>query len=165
LGEIFAFTSGLYFRGKLAYCKAFAAAPSEMPAALVVTPGYGLVPPEEVITLAQLREIAAIPIDAAEPRYRAPLERDCSTLKEAAGPQCEFVLLGSVASRKYIDPLFGVFGDRLFFPAEFVGRGDMSRGALMLRCAQSGVELSYLPTGSETRHGQRPPKLPRYTSK
>jgi len=27
----------------------------------------------------------------------------------------------------------------LFFPAEFVGRGDMSRGGLMLRCVSAGV--------------------------
>ena len=45
----------------------------------------------------------------------------------------QFVLLGSVATDKYVGPLLDVFGDRLYFPATFAGRGDMSRGGLLLR--------------------------------
>jgi hypothetical protein len=71
------------------------------------------------------------------------------------------VLLGSIASDKYVDLLLEVFGERLLFPAEFVGRGDMSRGGLMLRCATAGVEMSYLPVAGAKRHGPRPPRLPR----
>jgi hypothetical protein len=52
-----------------------------------------------------------------------------------------------------------VFGERLMFPAEFVGRGDMSRGGLMLRSVQSGEPLTYVPLLGATRHGPRPPKL------
>jgi hypothetical protein len=161
LGELFTFMSGLYFRGKLAYAQAFAAAPEGIPAAFVITAGMGLIPPETKITLAHLQAIAAVPVDAADARYREPLERDCRALDDLAGPDCHYVLLGSVASVKYVEPLAGVFGDRLLFPEEFVGRGDMSRGGLMLRCARAGLELNYVPLGKETRHGKRPPKLPR----
>jgi hypothetical protein len=37
----------------------------------------------------------------------------------------------------------------------------MSRGGLMLRCARAGVPLTYAPLGNLTRHGPRPPKLPK----
>jgi predicted kinase len=162
LGEAFEFMSGLYFRGKLAYSKAFAAPPPDIPGAFVITAGSGLVPPETVITIEQLEYIATIPIDAGDVRYREPLERACHTLNEIAGPNCDFVLLGSVATLKYLEPMFGVFEHRLLFPEEFVGRGDMSRGGLMLRCARAGTQLTYVPLGKVTRHGPRPPKLPRW---
>lgn len=161
LGEAFAFMSGLYFRGKLAYAQAFAAPPEGIPGSFVITSGYGLVPPEAVITIEHLQQIAAVPIDAADDRYRQPLERDCRTLDEIAGPDCDFILLGSVATVKYLQPMFGVFGHRLLFPEEFAGRGDMSRGGLLLRCARAGVQLTYVPAGNLTRHGPRPPKLPK----
>ncbi len=162
LGEVFAFVSGLYFRGKLAYSQAFAAPPEGVPASLVITGGKGLVPPEAIVTLDALREIAAVPVDAADPRFRGPLTEHALVLKEAAGPECEIVLLGSVATEKYMQPLLEVFGDRLLFPAEFVGRGDMSRGGLMLRCARAGVELTYVPALGAVRHGPRPPRLPKW---
>ena len=69
------------------------------------------------------------------------------------------VLLGSIASAKYVDLLTGVFGARLKFPIDFVGRSDMSRGGLLLRCARSGAELPYVPVEGAVRHGPRPPKL------
>jgi len=75
-------------------------------------------------------------------------------------PESEIVLLGSVASDKYVDPLLGVFGERLVFPPSFVGRGDMSRGGLLLRCVRSGEELTYVPVKGAVRHGPRPPRLP-----
>lgn len=159
LGEAFAFISGLYFRGKVAYAQAFAAPPAEIPGAFVIASGFGLIPPETPITLDYLRRISSVPIDAADPRYREPLERDCRTLHELAGDDCDFVLLGSVATVKYLEPMFRVFGARLLFPEEFVGRGDMSRGGLLLRCARAGTELTYVPLGAATRHGARPPKL------
>lgn len=161
LGEAFAFMSGLYFRGKLAYARAFAKPPQDVPGSFVIAGGCGLAPPETAVTLEQLQQIASVPIDASDPRYRDPLEKACRILDEMAGPECDFVLLGSVATLKYLDPIFGVFGQRLLFPEEFIGRGDMSRGGLLLRCVRSGVELKYAPTGRLTRHGQRPPKLPR----
>lgn len=161
LGEVFAFVSGLYFRGKLAYAAAFAAPPPGLPASLVIASGAGLIPPETPVTVDHLREIAAVPIDASEPRYRAPLERDARLLASAIDPDCVIILLGSVATAKYTEPLIEVFGERLLFPAEFVGRGDMSRGGLMLRCARTGDELTYVPVAGAVRHGPRPPRLPK----
>ena len=55
---------------------------------------------------------------------------------------------------------FGVFGARLRFPIDFVGRGDMSRGGLLMRCAEAGRELEYAPVAGAVLHGARPPKLP-----
>jgi hypothetical protein len=161
LGEAFAFISGLYFRGKLAYSQAFASPPEGVSGSYVITSGCGLVPPETMVTMEQLLEIASVPIDAGETRYRGPLERACRTLQENAGAGCEFVLLGSVATAKYLEPMAAIFGERLLFPPEFIGRGDMSRGGLMLRCAQAGEQLAYAPTGVITHHGKRPPKLPK----
>jgi hypothetical protein len=71
----------------------------------------------------------------------------------------QIVLLGSIASGKYVNPLLEIFGANLLFPQEFVGRGDMSRGGLMLRCAQTGLELNYVSVRSTVRRGSRPPKL------
>jgi hypothetical protein len=161
IGEVFAFISGLYFRGKLAYSEAFAEPPPGLPGSLVIVSGRGLVAPDTIVTIDDLRQIAAVPIDAADPRYREPLDRDCRALADRAGPDCCFVLLGSVATVKYLAPMVAVFGDRLVFPEEFAGRGDMSRGGLMLRCARAGEPLRYQPVGALTRHGPRPPRLPK----
>lgn len=160
LGEVFRFASGLYFRGKLAYAEAFARPPRGVPGVLVITAGLGLVPPEARVDAALLRTFAAVPVDPAEPRYRAPLERDARALG-AAAPRAEVVLLGSVASDKYVDVLLAALGARLLFPPDFVGRGDMSRGGLLLRCARAGVELPYAPVEGAVRRGVRPPRLPR----
>ena len=161
LGEVFSFISGLYFRGKLAYARAFAPAANGVSGSFVITAAGGLVPPDTVVNVERLREISSVPIEAKEPRYRKPLERDARRLLRRVGSECEVVLLGSVATPKYVEPLLEVFGERLMFPAEFAGRGDMSRGGLMLRCARSGAELTYVPVATAVRHGPRPPKLPR----
>jgi hypothetical protein len=126
LGEIFSFISGLYFRGKLAYARAFGASENGDPRSFVITAGGGLIPPDTPMTIAQLREISEVPIAVNEPRYRAPLERDARRLLRRLGSNCQVVLLGSVATPKYVEPLLEIFGDRLMFPAEFAGRGDMS---------------------------------------
>lgn len=163
IGEVFAFISGLYFRGKLAYSLHFARPPEDAPlagsGALVITPSAGLRPVETGITIEALRSFAAVDIAAADPRYRRPLVASARALREGIGAECDVVLLGSIASSKYVDALVEVFGDRLLFPAEFVGRGDMSRGGLLLRCVHAGVELTYVPVKGAVRHGQRPPRL------
>jgi len=159
LGEVFAFLSGLYFRGKLAYANAFAPPRGGKSAVLVITPTRGLVPAATPIGLADLQEFAEVDIDAADPRYRKPLERDVKELARNLSPRGEVVLLGSVATGKYVDVLLEHFGPRLCFPADFVGRGDMSRGGLMLRCVAAGFELPYVPLAGAVRHGDRPPKL------
>ena len=158
LGEVFSFVSGLYFRGKVAYARAFARPPAGVNGALVITTDRGLVPADTTVTLADLRDMGCVDIDTDERRYRRPLARDARLLARAdAG--CEVVLLGSVATGKYVDVLLEALGGRLLFPAEFVGRGDMSRGGLMLRCADEGRELTYVPVAGAVRHGKRPPKL------
>ena len=101
-------------------------------------------------------------IDPSNARYRRPLERSARALAAEIGPDCDVVLLGSVASPKYVDVLGGIFGERLRFPIDFVGRGDMSRGGLLLRKAREGVELEYTPVAGAVLHGARPPRLPRH---
>jgi hypothetical protein len=154
IGEVFSFLSGLYFRGKLTYATAFAPAGG----VFVITSSDGLVPPDRVVNLADLERFAAVPIDAGEPRYRTPLLRDLGALAETA-PDAEVVLLGSIATDKYVEPLQTAFGDRLRFPSEFAGRGDMSRGGLLLRCALESRELAYVAIGAGPRHGARPERL------
>ncbi len=161
LGDVFSFLSGLYFRGKLQYARRFAAPPPGVPGVLVITAGEGLLPAEEPVTIRRLQRFARIPIDAGEPRYRRPLRRHALALEEALRGSGEVVLLGSIATGKYAEVLDRVFGERLVFPEEFVGRGDMSRGGLLLRRAREGVELSYRPIRGAQRHGPRPAKLPR----
>jgi len=160
IGDVFAFLSGLYFRGKLTYAKRFARPPARLPGVFVITPSRGLVPADAEVDRNDLLGFAAVDIDPTEPRYRRPLERDARGLKRRAGTEAEVVLLGSVATGKYVDLLLGVFGDRLLFPPDFVGRGDMSRGGLLLRGARDGRELSYAPIAGAVRHGPRPPRLP-----
>jgi len=152
LGEVFTFMSSLYFRGKLAYANRFGRA-------LVIAPGRGLVSADIPIRTQDLQAMAEIRIDEDEPRYREPLVRDATALERALGTEGRVVLLGSVATEKYVAPLMEVFGDRLLFPASFVGRGDMSRGGLLLRCARTGTTLDYVPVRGAVRHGPRPPRL------
>lgn len=160
IGDVFSFLSGLYFRGKMAYAREFAAPPPCVPGALVITPNEGLRSPDEPVTIARLKRFARGDIDEKKRSYRQPLLRDARRIAAAVGEACDVVLLGSVASGKYVDVLTKVFGERLLFPVSFVGRGDMSRGGLMLRCSRSGVELEYVPVAGAVRHGPRPAKLP-----
>jgi hypothetical protein len=155
LGEVFSFLSGLYFRGKLAYALAFARSDEDV---LVLSAGKGLITPTTIITLASLKAFARRSIDLSDRSYVRALRSDAERLAKAA-PDADIVLLGSIASNKYVNVLLPIFGERLLFPAEFVGRGDMSRGGLMLRCAATGVELPYVTFAGATRHGKRPPKL------
>ncbi len=157
LGEVFSFVSGLYFRGKLTYAQRFAAPPSALGGVWVITPTRGLVSPETRTTLATLRAFARVDIHLDEPRYRRPLARSARSLAE--DPATEVVLLGSIATGKYIDVLLDAFGERLVFPADFVGRGDMSRGALLLRSAREGQELPYVPVAGAIRRGRRAPRV------
>src|SRR5580704_1190505 len=76
LGELFSFISSLYFRGKLADAKA------GFPSTLVVTTSRGLLSPETVITLDDLLEMSAVPIDPGDARYR---ESRCQDARALAG--------------------------------------------------------------------------------
>jgi hypothetical protein len=158
LGEVFSFLSGLYFRGKLAYATAFQNPPPRVGGIHIITPVDGLRAPASLTTLADLERFATVPIDANEPLYRIPLNADASALSEAVGPTCDVVLLGSIATGKYVDILLPIFGGRLLFPREFLGHGDMARGGMLLKRAASGEEFSYLPVSDPSRLGTRAKK-------
>lgn len=163
IGDVFRLLSGLYFRGKLAYAKRFARPPEGAAwigsGALVITANRGLVPAETRVTIEHLEAFAQTDIHHAERSFRAPLVRDAELLRDALGDAGEVVLLGSVAQPKYTAPLLDVFGARLLFPCEFVGRGDMSRGGLLLRATDDQTELDYIEVRGATLRGARPPKL------
>src|SRR5216110_2674183 len=104
LGEVFSFMSSLYFRGKLAYANAFGRA-------FVITPGRGLLPADVLIRVDDLRKMATVPVDESIPAFRDPLLRDAGALHRGMGADDQVVLLGSVATDKYVGPLLDVFGD------------------------------------------------------
>lgn len=158
LGELYAHISGLYFRGKIAYARRFACPQAPGGGVHIITPNEGLLGPDTPITLAAFRRLATGEIDADNLIYRDPLERTARTLVSDAN-ECEIVLLGSIASTKYVEVLIEIFGDRLSFPSAFVGRGDMSRGGLLLRQVALGRELDYVPVHGAVRRGPRPPRL------
>jgi hypothetical protein len=160
LGEAFAAMSSLYFRGKLAYARAMAERHGTAAAAFVITPTRGLLGPNTMASVALLEEFAATDIAADQARYRLPLERDLGTLVARLAPAARVVLLGSIATDKYVAVLAPLLGERLHYPPAFVGRGDMSRGGLLLRSAAAGDELDTVPlTAVSARRGRRPPRL------
>jgi hypothetical protein len=164
LGDLFSFVSGLYFRGKLTYATRFAAPPEGDQAIIasgvhVITPNAGLRSPDTRVTREVIRAFATASIDMANDDYRRPLEASARRLHREIG-ECQVVLLGSIASPKYVDALVEIFGSQLCFPQEFVGRGDMSRGGLLLRQVAEGRELTYVPVAGAVRRGIRPPRLP-----
>src|SRR5256884_7477060 len=159
IAEVFTFLSGLYFRGKIAYATAFARPARGTPGVFVITPTRGLVDARTRIHLDDLREFAAVDIHVDDSRYRLPIERDARRLAKKLPLESEVILLGSIATGKYVDVLLATFGEKLRFPSEFIGRGDMSRGGLMLRCAVDRQELRYVPVAGATVNGKRPPKL------
>ena len=163
LGELFAFISGLYFRGKLSYARRFAAVPDDATPVAgsgvhIITPNAGLRSPDTHVTAEAVRVFATSDIDVVNESYRRPLEQSARALHDAVG-DAQVVLLGSIASPKYVDVLLGIFGEQLCFPIDFVGRGDMSRGGLLLRQVAAGVELEYAPVAGAVRRGSRPPRL------
>jgi len=155
LGQLFAFLSGLYFRGKLAYANRFAARPEDV---LVITPHQGLLPASTPLSLDEFLSYSSVNIDAADPRFRRPLEIDLAGLA-ARRDIARFILLGSLAPKKYVDVLREPLAGRLFYPVPFVGRGDMSRGALLLRHVEAGQEMEYAPIeGMRARIGVSVPR-------
>lgn len=145
ISDAFAFMSALYFRGKIAYARRFAV-PSPVVGGdgiLVITPGFGLVPQDWRINEDRMRRMRRIDIDVATRNYVRPLRDHADLLARALDDDAQVVLLGSVATGKYVDVLWPILGDRLRFPSAFAGLGDMARGGLMLRAARAGIELEY----------------------
>jgi len=154
LGEVYRFISRLYFRGKLDYAEKFQNPPHGIAGVQIIT-GAGLMLPETVVTLSDLRRISSTAIDAENSHYRRPLDSDLLRLREAVRDETDIILLGSLATSKYITPIAEVFRERLLFPRDFLGRGDMSRGSMLLRCCTQGLELEYLPVETIKRSARK----------
>jgi len=158
VGDAFEFMSALYFRGKIAYARRFAV-PSPIiggDGIFIITSGYGLVPPDWRLTEERMKRMRKIDIDMATRNYVKPLREHATLVARAleSEPDAQVVLLGSVATGKYVDVLRPIFGEKLRFPSAFAGLGDMARGGLMLRAARAGVELEYVTLDANRR---RPP--------
>lgn len=171
LGEVFAFCSGLYFRGKLAYAQHFCQPPPGVKGVYIITSSRGLVPEHQEIGLKEMEEFSRVAVDVTVPAFQEPLRRSVRELVSAVAgtkgkkkgpkalPPCEFVLLGSIATGKYVDALLPLLGDTLKFPEEFVGRGDLSRGGLMLKCVRENAELQYALLREAKRQGHRAKRI------
>lgn len=153
LADVFTFTSGLYFRGKITYARHFASA-NRRDLVRVITSNAGLVDPDTVVGPREVKSFGETEIDPTDPKYAGPLRRDARRLASRTG-HGPVILLGSIATPKYRHVLLDVFGERLFFPIDFVGRGDMSRGALLLRATEANEELSYASVRDAVFTGKR----------
>jgi hypothetical protein len=156
IGEAFAFMSALYFRGKIGYALHFADTSTALGGfgVYVIAPGFGLVPPDWKLTPERMKTMSRTPVDVKVRAYRKPLETEAKAIAGQLDEDAQVILLGSVATGKYVDVLLPIFGPRLRFPAAFAGLGDMSRGGLMLRAVRENKELEYT-TLDAPRH--RPP--------
>jgi hypothetical protein len=154
LGDVFSSLSGLYFRGKLEYARAFAHAPAaETGGVYIITMTDGLVSPDARISVQDLEryalcgEGAAAAVSALEGTARALLQR--------IGSEGDVVLLGSVGTGKYTDLLTPIFGERLLFPRDVLHIGQLARGALFLTRAREHRELEYIRVADIIRAGGR----------
>jgi hypothetical protein len=154
LGEVFSFLSGLYFRGKLEYARAFAHVPREATGDVyIITMTDGLVSPDMRISSQDLERYALCSEGTAA--AIATLTRTAHTLSQRIGGDADVVLLGSVSTGKYTDLLAPIFGDRLLFPRDVLHIGQLARGALFLRRARERHELEYMPVAEIVRAGRR----------
>ncbi|HUR79818.1 MAG TPA: hypothetical protein VM733_03570 [Thermoanaerobaculia bacterium] len=140
IAEAFAFMSALYFRGKIAYARHFANPPEGV---LIITSGYGLVPPDWALNAERMKRMQKIDVDVASRSYTKPLRDHAKQLVSMLTEESQVVLLGSVATGKYVDVLKPILGPWLRFPKVFAGLGDMARGGLMLRAVRANKELEY----------------------
>jgi len=152
LAEVFAFASGLYFRGKITYAKHFAR-PGDL--VRVITSNAGLLDPATHIGPAELVAFGDTEIHEGDLRYLRPLRRDAKAVDRLLKSTGHAILLGSIATPKYRESLLEIFGERLLFPSDFVGRGDMSRGALLLRATKANHELDYQSVQGAVWNGRR----------
>lgn len=156
IADAFAFMSALYFRGKIAYSRHFAVPSPRIggDGIFVIAPGFGLVSPNWRITEERMKKLRRTEVDVAKRHYVKPLREHASALAELLEENAQVILLGSVATGKYVDVLLPILGQRLHFPGLFAGLGDMSRGGLLLRAVRENRELEYEPLSS-SRAAQR----------
>ena len=159
ISAAFSFASGLYFRGKIAYAARFARPGFDT--VRVITSNRGLLDPDTIIGPRDLEAFGTTEIDATDSRYYQPVKTDAIKLLKAIGPEAPVILLGSIATPKYRRVFLEVFGANLLFPVDFVGRGDMSRGALLLRASRDGRELPYGSVQGAVLTGKRAPSINR----
>src|SRR4029077_8218457 len=98
LGDLFAYMSGLYFRGKLAYARRVARpAEPDNPvvgsAIHIITANAGLRSPDTLVTRAAVQAFGKGDIDAGNAQYRRPLEASARALLAEVGTDCEGILL------------------------------------------------------------------------
>lgn len=148
LGDVYAAISSLYFGGKRDYARHFARAPGKTRDIFVITPSRGLLPLDAPVDLDLLRAFRRSPIDLAESRYVRPLLDTATALRERLASHGDVVLLGSIATSKYLEPLGEVFSDRLLFPRDFLGRGSLSRGSVLRKAVAANRELEYVSAGT-----------------
>jgi len=159
IAEAFTFMSSLYFRGKIGYARHFSSPPPELALGtqddgiLVIAPGFGLVPPSWRITPEEMKKLRRTPVDLKSRAYCAPMKKHVEQLRDLA-PAAWVVLLGSVATGKYVDLLLPALGDRLLFPRDFAGAGDMKRGGMMLRAVREDQELAYVTLAAPRRRAR-----------
>jgi hypothetical protein len=158
LGEVFSFASGLYFRGKLAYARHFADE-ARGDRIRVITTNRGLLDPDTLLKPSDLLAFGDVDIDQTDSRYLQPLRNDALALARELALGGQAILLGSIATGKYRDVLLSCFGKQLVFPQDFVGRGDMSRGGLLLRSTREDRELGYVAVEGAVFKGRRAPKI------
>lgn len=144
LGDVYTAISSLYYRGKRTYARRFGRRSHGRSPTLVVTPCRGLLDDATPVDLATLAEFASVAVDPADPAYAGPLGTTAAALARELAPDGEAVLLGSLATPKYLAPLGAAAGLRLRVPRSFVGTGDMRRGSLLLRAVEAGTELDYV---------------------
>ena len=158
LADVFTFASGLYFRGKITYARQFAQSKTS-DLIRIITTNRGLVDPLLHVKPSDLAAFGEVDIHESNTSYHEPLRRDAETLRKQLNPDGLAILLGSIATAKYRDVLLHGFGSQLVFPSDFIGRGDMSRGALLLRAAKENIELPYTAVQGAIYRGKRAPRV------
>ena len=166
LGDVFTFVSGLYFRGKLAYARRFASPPEPRIRRRLGRARHHAErrapQPETPVTrrrAARLRRRRrrSRPTRATGGRSSGARAR---WLREI-GADCEVVLLGSIASPKYVDVLLDDLRRAPAVPDRFrrPRRHEPRRPAAAQARARASSS-TYAPMAGAVRHGARPPKLP-----
>jgi hypothetical protein len=144
IGEAFSWISALYFRAKLRYARHFGARHGGGPAQ-VIAPGFGLVAEDWLLSGERFTRLCQVPVDTQDRRFRQPLEAACAGLARSLDRDDRIVFLGGLAGDRYLAVLAPALGPRLFVPIDFVGRGQMQRGSLLLQAIAENRELAYSP--------------------
>lgn len=142
IGEAFAWISSLYFRAKLHYARRFGSLATGS-AVLVIAPGFGLVPEDWPLSSDRWRRLRRVPVDPRRPAFRRPLATACDELRQRLSADDRIVFLGGLSAERYLSVLGPALGPHLLIPRDFVSRGQMQRGSLLLRAIRDDEELVY----------------------